>query len=236
MKTLFVKVNKGGVGKSTISKNIAVGMASIEYNVALVSFDSQNDSLILLGKEFHEGDKGLKALIQGEEEDIRIKVRENLDYYPLETDKISTHLKDKLSATIEDLKSKYDIVIIDGAPSKDSPLSRMGEDIADEILVPIQLEVLSINGISRMLHEEGESKIDYIIPNLYHRRKSEKETYEELKEFLEDTSIFLSEPIPNSSIETNLKSKGKSIYESSSKAASKLQDIYTSIIKEIIGR
>ncbi len=233
-KIIFVKNNKGGVGKSTISRNLSVGLARMEYKTALLSFDSQNDSLILLGKEFNRGDKGLKALIVDREEDVKIRVRENLDYYPLETDSVSIHLKEKLTSLVNELKNHYDIVVIDGAPSKDAFLSVAGSELSDEILVPICLDKLSVEGIGRMLETQEESKISYIVPNLYNRRKTENEIYSQLSEFLEDTGIYLSEPIPNSSIEANLASKGKSIFDTAAKTAEGIQERYFSLIEEVV--
>ena len=231
---IFIKNNKGGVGKSTISRNICVGLARLEYKTALLSFDSQNDSLILLGKEFNRGEKGLKSLIINSMEDVKIKIRENLDYYPLETDSVSSQLREKLTLLLENLKEKYDFIIIDGAPSKDAFLSIAGSELADEILVPICLDKLSVEGIGRMLETQEESKIAYIVPNLYNRRKTENTILEKLQEFLEGTEIYLSEPIPNSSVEANLASKGKSIFDTGAKTAEGIQEIYFSIIEEVI--
>ena len=95
-KIIFVKNNKGGVGKSTISKNIASGLAMSESKVALVSFDAQNDSLALMGFEFIDEKNGLKAFVKNNKKDIKINVRESLDYYPLETDIFSKALKVKI--------------------------------------------------------------------------------------------------------------------------------------------
>jgi len=231
-KIIFVKNNKGGVGKSTISKNIASGMALGGFKVALVSFDSQNDSLILLGKEF-EGNKGLKALVT-DKEDIKVKVRENLDYFPLETDVFSSQLRGKLLKTLEGLREEYEIVLIDGAPSKDNFLSIAGTEMADEILVPITLDRLSIKGISRLLQATSSEKINYIVPNKYTKGSIEKKIYDELREFLEGTSIYLSEPLQEGAIEKKLAYSGKSIFETKSKLAQGMQENYLELIKEVI--
>lgn len=232
-KIIFIKNNKGGVGKSTISKNISSGLAAGGFKTALVSFDSQNDSLTLLGKDFKE-EKGIKAMVINNE-DIKIKIRENLDYFPLETDVFSSKLKDKLKTSLNELKETYDFVIIDGAPSKDSFLSIAGSELADEILIPIELNKLSIKGISRLLQSVDAEKIAYIVPNKYKRGAIEKEIFGELQEFTAGLPIFLSEPIQESAMETNLSHKGKSIFETKAKKAMPLQKKYLDLIKEVIG-
>ena len=233
-KIIFIKNSKGGVAKSTNSKNIATGLAKANRKIALVSFDAQNDSLHLLGKRFKEGDNGIKALMLGKDTDVKIKVRKNLDYFPLENDKINIRSKKKMEAVFQNFKNIYDIVIIDGAPA-DTDLSQMGTTIADEILVPIELETLSIGGISRMLKDPLNSKkIKYIIPNRYHSSSTEDEVKEKLDKFLENTKIYFSDPIKESAIERELKSKGKSIFETKSKKAADTQKIYIELIKEII--
>lgn len=232
-KIIFIKNNKGGVGKSTISKNISSGLALAGYKTALVSFDSQNDSLILLGMDFKD-DKGIKAMVTNDE-DVKIKIRKNLDYFPLETDVFSSKLKDKLKKSLNELKEIYDFVIIDGAPSKDNFLSIAGSELADEILIPIELNKLSIKGISRLLQSVDAEKIAYIVPNKYNRGAIEKEIFNDLQKFTAGLPIFLSDPIQESAIEKKLAHKGKSIFETKAKTAVPLQKKYLDLIKEVIG-
>ena len=167
---------------------------------------------------------------------MKIKARENLDYFPLETDVFSSQLKGKLERVFQNLKEKYDCVIIDGAPSKDSFLSLAGSELADEILVPLCLDVLSVEGIARMMDTSDYSKISYVVPNLFNRRKTEKDIYKQLEEFLRETGIYLSKPFPNSSVEANLAAKGKSIFETEAKTAATIQEGYLSLIEEVIRR
>ncbi|MCX8506048.1 MAG: AAA family ATPase [Alphaproteobacteria bacterium] len=88
--------NKGGVGKSTLAFNIAVGCAALGYKTVLVDLDPQcNLSLLALGNDFYQDDEHppthtiysiLKAKIDGSGEiDLSIKpikIRENLAIVP----------------------------------------------------------------------------------------------------------------------------------------------------------
>jgi len=230
-KIITIKNNKGGVGKSTISKNIAHGLALLENKVALVTSDAQNDSLILLGRWF-EDEKGLKHQIQTGE-DVRIKIRENLDYYPVETDVFGNNLKKKIAGAFEKFKDEYDYIIVDCAPVF-NVLNDVILNITDEIVVPIKLDKLSTAGITRLIGRTEGEKISMVIPNLVRNTKINKEYYENLKEFFSETGVVLADPIPESVIEESLSEKGKTIFETGAKKAVAMQEIYGNIIWNII--
>jgi chromosome partitioning protein len=228
---IYIKNNKGGVGKSTISRNIAHGFALKNIKVALVSFDSQNDSLILLGREF-EDSKGFKHFSQ-HGGDIKIKIRENLNYYPLETNSIGSALSDKIKQSIHSLDEKYDLVIIDGAPSKDDVLSKIALEVADQIIIPVLLDILSIKAIKRLQETLPVEKVSCIVPNKFRRTKDEKEIYEALVRFFSGTQVCVTFPIPQSAFESGLGLKGRSMYDTRCKKAEKSKEVYDEIMEVI---
>ena len=228
---IYIKNNKGGVGKSSISRNLAHGFALKNIRVALVSFDSQNDSLILLGKEFQE-EKGLKYFAQYGE-DIKIRIRNNLDYYPLETNQIGAGLAPKIKEALHRLDREYDLVIIDGAPSKDDLLSKIAIEVADQIIIPILLDIISVKAIKRLQAALPIEKVSCIVPNKFNRTKDELEIYKGIETFLADTTIYLTQPIHLTSFESRLGMKGKSIYDSKSKQTLHSKSVYTEIMDVI---
>jgi chromosome partitioning protein len=230
-KIVTIKNNKGGVGKSTLSKNIAHGLSLLENRVALITSDAQNDSLILLGRWF-EGEKGLKYHIQTTD-DVRIKIRENLDYFPVETDIFGNNLKNKIKLVFENLKKEYDYIIVDCAPVF-NVLNDVILEITDEIIVPIKLDKLSTAGITRLINKAEGKKISMVVPNLVRNTKLNKKYYEDLSTFFSGTGVFLSEPIPESVVEEALAEKGKTIFETGSKKAIPIQEIYGDIIGRVI--
>ncbi|WP_297407350.1 ParA family protein [uncultured Cetobacterium sp.] len=230
-KIITIKNNKGGVGKSTLSKNIAHGLAMLDYKTALITSDAQNDSLILLGGWF-EGGKGFKNYVQTAE-DCHIKIRKNLDYYPVETDIFGINLKNKIKESFSVLKVKYDFIIIDCAPVF-NVLNDIILEITDEIIIPIKLDKLSTAGITRLLDKAEGNKITQIIPNLYRNTKISKDYFINLKSFFNNTGVILSNPIPESVIEEQLSEKGKTIWETQAKKAEELQTIYGNIIGGIL--
>ncbi|GLI57702.1 chromosome partitioning protein ParA [Propionigenium maris DSM 9537] len=230
-KIVTIKNNKGGVGKSTLSKNIAHGLALLENKVALITSDAQNDSLILLGKWF-EDDKGLKHHIQTGE-DVKIKIRENLDYLPVETDIFGNNLKKKIKAAFDKFKEEYDYIIVDCAPVF-NVLNDVILEITDEIIVPIKLDKLSTAGIMRLINKAEGEKITLVVPNLVRNTRLNKKYYEDLNSFFSDTGVVLADPIPESVVEETLSEKGKTIFETGAKKAQPLQEIYGNIIGGII--
>lgn len=230
-KIITIKNNKGGVGKSTLSKNIAHGLAMLDYKVALITSDAQNDSLILLGGWF-EGNKGFKHFVQTGD-DVRVRTRTNLDYFPVETDIFGSNLKNKIIMTFEKLRDEYDYIIVDCAPVF-NVLNDIILEITDEIIVPIKLDKLSTAGITRLLDRTEGSKITQIVPNLFRNTKISREYYSHLSEFFKDTGVILSEPIPETVLEEYLSEKGKSIWETHSKKIEPIQNIYGEIIGGII--
>jgi len=231
-KIITIKNNKGGVGKSTLSKNIAHGLALLENKVALITTDSQNDSLILLGGWF-EGGKGLKHHIQTGS-DVAIEMRENLDYIPVETDIFGNNLKKKIVKAFEEFKEKYDYIIVDSAPVF-NVLNETILAITDEIIVPTKLDKLSIAGIMRLINKIEGEKISIVVPNLVRNTKLNKMYNEELEEMLGNTGVMLSAPIHESVMEETLSEKGKTIFETASKKAENMQEVYGEIIGQIIG-
>ncbi|MEG0136045.1 ParA family protein [Cetobacterium sp.] len=230
-KIITIKNNKGGVGKSTLSKNIAHGLAMLEFKTALITSDAQNDSLILLGGWF-EGGKGFKSFVQTGNE-IKIKIRENLDYFPVETDIFGINLKNKIKTTFTHLKDSYDYIIVDCAPVFNI-LNDVILEITDEIIVPIKLDKLSTAGITRLIEKAEGNKITQIVPNLYRNTKISKEYFTSLSNFFDNTGVTLTHPIPESVIEEQLSEKGKTIWETQSKKAEELQSLYGDIIGGII--
>lgn len=229
---IYVKNNKGGTGKSSISRNLAHGFTTKGFRTALVSGDSQNDSLILLGKEFTDK-KGLKYFSQYGE-DIKIRIRKDLDYYPLETNSIGIGLRKKLLKAFERLNKEYDIVIIDGAPSKEDQLSKIAAEVTHQIIIPVQLDGASIKAIKRLQETVNIEKVSCVVPNLFLGTKDETDIYNALDRFFESTSVYLTKAIKHTTFERRLCLKGKSIYDSRSKKTLGSKAVYDEIMDVII--
>ena len=128
MKKLAILNNKGGVGKSTVSVQLAHGLAKLGFRVILLDLDGQNDSSLFLGISESDYRKTFYDLIDKRNKtDIReciISARENLDLIPnsnieeinaefYRESRIDLVLSEKLIG-LEDLD--YDYLLIDCGP------------------------------------------------------------------------------------------------------------------------
>lgn len=154
---------KGGVGKSTLSQNLAVCFAHMDYKVAIVDADINASS---------ERWSGL---------------RDNDKYPPVMTVSIDT--PQALRNNVSLLERDYDIVIIDGTPA----LSKLVSTImlmGDIILVPIKPSILDIWATERFqeryeeaITTKGETIPGYFILNEYEERMTFNQ---EAKEAVDD--------------------------------------------------
>ena len=84
------------------------------------------------------------------------------------------------------------------------------------------------------MDEVGVEKIKAIIPNRYMRSKKGDTMYNELKETLDGTGIYLTDPIKQSGIIHNLLEDGKTIWDTKSKDVEEFQVIIYQVAMELI--
>lgn len=231
-KIITIKNNKGGVGKSWLTLQLAHSLSAIleDKKILILTSDSQNN-VLLYSNTFLELTTGLEDHVLKGDGDI-ISLRENLYYIPLITNKFTKKFRDKLPEFINKLKSDYEYILIDSVPVLN--IDKDFVDIADKVIIPTFLDAATTEGIVKLMNEINKEKICAIVPNRYTKTKVENEWYNEMKTILNGSNIFLSEPIKQSAIITELIQKGKTIIETQSKKADEFQSIIFSIVKEIV--
>ena len=151
---------KGGVGKTTTTINLGHALALAGHKVTLLDMDPQGQVSTGLGISNDQG--GLdEVLLTGEAlDDMIISARDRLDIVPA-----GTYLSDfehvteggssrgqKLKRAIENSSLvEQDFVLIDCPPSS-GLLGVNAMFAADEIIVPVSGDYLSLQGLSRMMH------------------------------------------------------------------------------------
>jgi chromosome partitioning protein len=151
---------KGGVGKTTVSLNLAVAAAELGWPVLLVDLDPQGGIGLSLAKGESEL-SGLaellmrqcepeKAVIQTRLPGLRILPRGRLD--PVEACEYEQALYGPgvLDAALESVESDGDLVIID-TPSGLGQVTRAALRVADFALVPFQTEALALRSLGQVL-------------------------------------------------------------------------------------
>lgn len=229
-KIITIKNNKGGVGKSWLTLQLAHILANINDNkVLILTSDSQNNVMLYAGVDV-EFNEGLEHWLDKGDGDL-IALRSNLYYIPLSDSNFKRGFDKKLKALTDKLKKEYDYILIDSIPTLN--IDKCFLELADEIVIPTILDTASCKGILNLSTEVDISKVKAIVPNKFSKTKSEKFWKGILTDFLKGNSIYFSEPIPQMTFISELTHNGKTLLESSSKKIEGVQNILIEIAKVV---
>lgn len=221
-----IKVEKGGVGKTFIASNLAHLLALLDYKVIVLSIDSQNNVYSIFNKVNQRIKGSLKKSILSSEI-YKVKLRENLDFIPIEL-YLSPNILKEVPAFLRKLKKNYDYIIIDSLPAL--KVDNIFLENSDKIIIPAHGDKMTLQGIISIIKEHRE-KIHSIIFNKYLNTKVNREYYKEIKEICKNSDIYISKPIKNNAFIAELIEKGKTIWESRSKKIIETQEIFKDIVR-----
>ena len=232
MGIILVKNNKGGVGKTYITLQLAAYKALIKNKKTLIlTSDSQNDILKFAGIKVDDTSKfGLEDFIEGKSYKIK-ELRENLFFLHLQGYKIKNSFDEAFKRAIKLLKDEYDYIVIDGSPVMG--LDNLFIEISDHIVIPTFLDSITTHSVLSMLKKVDLNKVKAVVPNRTGRTKLEKEYYDFLNKKLGVQGIHLSFPIPQISLISKLIDKETLLWESKAKKLDYIKGIFINIWKEI---
>lgn len=153
---------KGGVGKTTTSLNISAALAFMGKSTLLVDTDPQGHSTISCVSDPHSITKSLyDVLVKSDEKIENIILRSTIPGLDVAISKISMAKLEpallgeidghyRLKDTLENVKKKYDFIIIDTPPTL-GLITLNSLVAADKILIPIQASYLSLEGTDDLL-------------------------------------------------------------------------------------
>ncbi|MBU2903709.1 MULTISPECIES: AAA family ATPase [Arenibacter] len=248
-KIIAIANQKGGVGKTTTSVNLAASLGVLEKKVLLIDADPQANATSGLGLDVDSIELGTYQLLEHTktaEETIVKTSSPNVDLIPAHIDLVAIEIElvDKddreymMKNAIRHLKDKYDYILIDCAPSL-GLLTLNALTAADSVMIPIQCEYFALEGLGKLLNtiksvqkiHNPELDIEGMVLTMYDSRlRLSNQVVEEVKK-------HFSEMVFDTIIQRNVRlseapSYGESIikYDASSKGAAN----YLNLANEVV--
>ncbi|WP_018674486.1 ParA family protein [Riemerella columbina] len=159
-KIIGIANQKGGVGKTTTSVNLAAALGVLEKKVLLIDADPQANATSGLGvEEVNNSTYDLLEHHATARECIVPTTSPNLDIIPSHIDLVAAEIelvdKDQreymLKTALEEVKDEYDFIIIDCAPSL-GLITVNALTAADAVIIPIQCEYYALEGLGKLLN------------------------------------------------------------------------------------
>ena len=255
-KVIAIANQKGGVGKTTTTSNLGIGLAKQGKNVLLIDADAQGSLTASLG--IREPDRleitlaTIMASIINDEE-IKpeygiLRHEEGVDFMPgnielsgLETSLVNVMSRETVLRTyIEQQKDRYDYILIDCMPSL-GMITINAFTSADSILIPVQAAYLPVKGLEQLIKTIGKVKrqinpkleIEGILLTMVDNRTNYAKDISSLviENYGSKVRIF-ENSIPMSVRAAEISAEGVSIYEHDPNG--KVASAYQSLTEEVL--
>lgn len=253
-KVIAVANQKGGVGKTTTTVNLGIGLARLGKKVLLIDADSQGSLTVSLGfSEPDEMDYTLAGILTDTADGKEIGrngilshtegvdlVPANIDLSSLEVQMINFFSRESLlKRYLNTVKSDYDYIIIDCMPSL-GMITVNALTAANTVLIPVQASYLPIKGLQELIKTIGTVKrqlnpkisIEGIVLTMVDSRANfSRDIIKMLKEAYGEQINIFDEVVPRSVRQEESTVDGKSIFKYAKK--SKIAAAYDSLAKTI---
>lgn len=250
-KIIAIANQKGGVGKTTTTVNLAASLGVLEKKVLLIDADPQANATSGLGIDVEEIALGTYQVLEHTreaQETIIQTASPNVDLIPSHIDLVAIEIelvdKDEreymLKKAISELRDTYDYILIDCAPSL-GLLTLNALTAADSVIIPIQCEYFALEGLGKLLNtiksiqriHNPDLDIEGMLLTMYDSRlRLSNQVVEEVKKHFSDM-VF------DTIIQRNVRlgeapSYGESIikYDASSKGATNYLNMANELLKK----
>ncbi|UYW00328.1 AAA family ATPase [Flavobacterium agricola] len=250
-KIIAIANQKGGVGKTTTSVNLAASLGALEKKVLLIDADPQANASSGLGIDVDNVEIGTYQILEHSNtpaEAILTCSAPNVAIIPAHIDLVAIEIElvDKenreymLKQALQAVKNDYDYIIIDCAPSL-GLLTLNALTAADSVIIPIQCEYFALEGLGKLLNtiksvqkiHNAQLDIEGLLLTMYDSRLRLS------NQVVEEVQKHFNEMVFTTIIQRNIKlseapSFGESIinYDATSKGAINYLNLAEEIIKK----
>ncbi|MCY4778511.1 AAA family ATPase [Sphingobacterium sp. UT-1RO-CII-1] len=161
-KIIAIANQKGGVGKTTTSINLAASLAVLEHKTLLVDADPQANSTSGIGFDPRTIRSSVyeclvndlnprEAIVQTDTPNLDL-LPAHIDLVGAEIEMINMHEREfKMLRMIEQVKDDYDFIIVDCSPSL-GLITINALTASDSVIIPVQCEYFALEGLGKLLN------------------------------------------------------------------------------------
>lgn len=189
---LVIANQKGGVGKTTTTLNLGAVLTELNKEILLVDLDPQGGLTFHCGYEPEELEFTIYDALKDEEmtDEIILETGFGPELLPANVDLAVSEMElmnavareRRLTAILNPLRNKYDLIIIDGQPSL-GLLTLNAMTAADQAIIPISCEYLALRGVDGLMKMikkvqgqlNSNLKVNGVLPTMFDRRTNHTE-------------------------------------------------------------